>query len=825
EADLGPREANRRRSLSGHGEVPELFQRRRSVRALTAFNSQEANFAERLADAQHALRARSMSHSHGIGLRTWAVPWADSGSESEATERFSIKGVMEAKKAAEAAALAAAKEAERRKEAEIDKFIQLVSDQAEMAQEAELEAALARADVPTLPEISVELAEVQAVVAEASRCGGLQEEEAIPFVSKLHGQEAMSVSAMDGPALSGLDPAVSQSESRSDFYALEAAQEEFVHLAEPVQVQTRASLPPLERPAPVSWGEARLDKLDAVEAENCAADSHPQPRPSEAQVAAPEGQIEGLHIAAPNLVLGGALAQSEHLELRHGQNQVGQDGFSSILPEQDVPSVDSSSRAGACTVCTRALKVFCALASGRSSQVHRYAESDQEPEDCLPGPPAVPEACAVAWPTWPTVLASNASRSTLLGSASPPGKRRLKEHLHSDYVFKDEEQRAQQQMLQDALDASDALQDAADSPELAVPTPMPRGCRSPKSTGEEKVDASRSPSPKAKTAIAQSRSPSAAMKADAQSRSPSPAKAMIELPHRLESAAVELHRSQDQDARPRRGTAASFLHFQEPELPELEPPGRPTLLPTGSPRTRAGGKQGKPEDPWGKKADVNTGAISETEAPLSVRVRMARSNQRGGRKVFKEQFEKSLLSRRSPVKVTRRMGKHEWPDLCLASCVEGLDGQPAFHLGWGASDLPRHIAVGRLELQCVPLGQAEVGLAMHELRQWHTLQSSGIKVLYATGPSTLFARAERCVQRFAAHVGNAQTPARVYLTGMAAGDAVALRLRAWLRSENSWSAFGSVLVLVLPCAEPQVETGGCQRLLASLRATAHPGDA
>ena len=164
----------------------------------------------------------------------------------------------------------------------------------------------------------------------------------------------MSVSAMDGPALSGLDPAVSQSESRSDFYALEAAQEEFVHLAEPVQVQTRASLPPLERPAPVSWGEARLDKLDAVEAENCAADSHPQPRPSEAQVAAPEGQIEGLHIAAPNLVLGGALAQSEHLELRHGQNQarallrcvaswmlvsqVGQDGFSSILPEKDVPT-------------------------------------------------------------------------------------------------------------------------------------------------------------------------------------------------------------------------------------------------------------------------------------------------------------------------------------------------------------------------------------------------------------------------------------------------------------------------------------------------------
>lgn len=174
---------------------------------------------------------------------------------------------------------------------------------------------------------------------------------------------------------------------------------------------------------------------------------------------------------------------------------------------------------------------------------------------------------------------------------------------------------------------------------------------------------------------------------------------------------------------------------------------------------------------------------------------------------------RALKARRSP------NGGHEWPDLCISSCIEGLDGAPALNLGWGACDPMRHHAVSRLELQCMDLGQADrQPLAL--IPQWHSFKTAGVgKVLYAFGPPTLFTGAEKCVQRCPAHVGSALAPARVYLTGLQLGDAVALRLRAWSREETSWSSFGTVLVILLNGSRVRSEHDD---LLSNLRATAHP---
>lgn len=276
-----------------------------------------------------------------------------------------------------------------------------------------------------------------------------------------------------------------------------------------------------------------------------------------------------------------------------------------------------------------------------------------------------------------------------------------------------------------------------------------------------------------------------------------------------------------------RSIAASFLTFQESEPREdLESSKDLFCSPVNSSvvarrlRQKVFGLRGSASCAKGLSA-VEAEAEAQGASPQSLAVHVPMRKRHTG-KAVKGRFEKTW--RRTQAKLAQRHGKtFEWPDLCILSCIEGLDGAPAFNLGWGASDLARHHAISRLELQCMPLGPADVAVAFSEL-SWHSLCSAGVgQVLYAIGPPTLFASVEKCVQRFPAHVGHAQAPARVYLTGLSLGDSVALRLRAWQRQEKTWSAFGNVLVIVLP-SDTGPEGVEASQLLSSIRATAHPGE-
>lgn len=269
-----------------------------------------------------------------------------------------------------------------------------------------------------------------------------------------------------------------------------------------------------------------------------------------------------------------------------------------------------------------------------------------------------------------------------------------------------------------------------------------------------------------------------------------------------------------------RSIAANFLTFQESE-PRVVPES-PRLVP--SPVNSSVVARRLRQKVYGLRGSASAKGLSAVEAEAEVQgaspeglvsVHFPMRKRHHG-KAVKGRFEKTW--RRTQAKLAQRHGKtFEWPDLCISSCIEGLDGAPAFNLAWGASDLTRHHAISRLELQCMPLAAHDVTVAFSDL-SWQSLCSAGVgQVLYAIGPPTLFASVEKCVQRFPAHVGHAQAPARVYLTGLAAGHSVALRLRAWQRQEKSWSAFGNVLVIVLPSDN---EGAGVEvsQLLSSIRA-------
>eukprot|EP00930_Biecheleria_cincta_P023608 TRINITY_DN17034_c0_g1_i1.p1 TRINITY_DN17034_c0_g1~~TRINITY_DN17034_c0_g1_i1.p1 ORF type:complete len:2257 (+),score=542.41 TRINITY_DN17034_c0_g1_i1:674-6772(+) len=176
---------------------------------------------------------------------------------------------------------------------------------------------------------------------------------------------------------------------------------------------------------------------------------------------------------------------------------------------------------------------------------------------------------------------------------------------------------------------------------------------------------------------------------------------------------------------------------------------------------------------------------------------------------------------------TKHSASAAWPDLRVLSCRQGSSGRPEMLLGWGKSDPDRHQGVSRLELEMVPLAQEDVCSALCDLASW-TMEvfpsdiTTGSKVICATAPSsraeciTDDKKPERRVQRLPAHLGAAQEAVQVCLTGLQPGVALALRLRAWQRRENTWGAPGNVLLLVMPLGRTNLGTAGSTKCSAEL---------
>ncbi|CAE7363591.1 unnamed protein product [Symbiodinium sp. CCMP2592] len=528
-------------------------------------------------------------------------------------------------------------------------------------------------------------------------------------------------------------------------------------------------------------------------------------------------------------------------------------------PTSESPRVETPEQSAAHTVCSRAMRVFCALASGKASEVHEWDSDDETVEDaggCLsargartqvPDPEEMENAArsmAAAWPlAWAAVASSWASSRflDLVEAMSPAGKRRLNQHLQSDYVFQDEEQAAKGKALEASLARQQGLVKAAESQAQRCRELLPRPRRL-QPPGEPAAMVNQLASPSSSRTSSPSCRPPRAV-------SPGAAKAMFDVAEENIAYALEdaLSTAAEQTSRPSSPAATMFAGIQDPELPTW---AESRSLPFASP-------------------DLSAATSRENSPPRAHEASSRKPGQRPGRVLLAKKAGRNgkvkplgameasdtdeapgtqFIKAKSPVVPGRKpraaskvmkppFRRPEWPDLGIVSCAPGVDGHPAFCLCWGACDPSRHASVARLELQCIPLDKDEVAVAKHDLGPWdavETCSGSGkegrlwrMSFVYASGPSTILAKTERCVQRFPAHVGNGKQPARVYFTGPRQGDALALRLRAWSRKEAAWTPFGSVLVVALADLSGDGNLHGITtspQLLANIRATAHPGD-
>ncbi|CAE7580696.1 unnamed protein product [Symbiodinium sp. CCMP2456] len=528
-------------------------------------------------------------------------------------------------------------------------------------------------------------------------------------------------------------------------------------------------------------------------------------------------------------------------------------------PISESPRVETPDQSAARAVCSRAMRVFCALASGKASEVHEWDSDDETVEDtggCLsargartqvPDPEEMENAArsmAAAWPlAWAAVASSWASSRflDLVETMSPAGKKRLNQHLQSDYVFQDEEQAAKGKALEASLARPQGSVRAAESQAQRCRELLPRPRRL-QPPGEPAAMVNQLASPSSSRTSSPSCRPPPAV-------SPGAAKAMFDVAEENIAYALEdaLSTAAEHTSRPSSPAATMLAGIQDPELPTW---AESRSLPFASPDLSAATSR--------ENSPLRTHeASSRKPGQRPGRVLLAKKAGRNGKVKPLGAMEASdtdeapgtqFIKAKSPVVPGRKpraaskvmkqpFRRPEWPDLGIVSCAPGVDGHPAFCLCWGACDPSRHSSVARLELQCIPLDKDEVAVAKYDLGPWdavETCSGSGkegrlwrMSFVYAGGPSTILAKTERCVQRFPAHVGNGKQPARVYFTGPRQGDALALRLRAWSRKEGAWTPFGSVLVVALADLGGDGNLQGVTtspQLLANIRATAHPGD-
>ncbi|CAL1161403.1 unnamed protein product [Cladocopium goreaui] len=447
---------------------------------------------------------------------------------------------------------------------------------------------------------------------------------------------------------------------------------------------------------------------------------------------------------------------------RAAQEDMGKEFFTSPANTQTAEAaqcVDCDANR-VCSACSRALQVFCALATGtrevpaiRTENVWDCGGGATDRAD--PCGPCVPCPCVSEWPTALAMTSSNwaTTRTSLLALAAPPGDRKVEElkSRQQDTIeipWGQMLERGDRQPSSEKANAMETLESRASSPAKS----MLNNTRSPWSDHREAVESPRS----LRGQVLE--------RGDWQPSSEK-ANAMETLESRASSPAKSMPRS----------IAANFLTFQESE-PRVVPES-PRLVP--SPVNSSVVARRLRQKVYGLRGSASAKGLSAVEAEAEVQgaspeglvsVHFPMRKRHHG-KAVKGRFEKTW--QRTQAKLAQRHGKtFEWPDLCISSCIEGLDGAPAFNLAWGASDLTRHHAISRqpdlivfppdrdvgLELQCMPLAAHDVTVAADPSRgqnigleafsdlSWQSLCSAGVgQVLYAIGPPTLFASVEKCV--------------------------------------------------------------------------------
>ncbi|CAL1161404.1 unnamed protein product [Cladocopium goreaui] len=502
---------------------------------------------------------------------------------------------------------------------------------------------------------------------------------------------------------------------------------------------------------------------------------------------------------------------------RAAQEDMGKEFFTSPANTQTAEAaqcVDCDANR-VCSACSRALQVFCALATGtrevpaiRTENVWDCGGGATDRAD--PCGPCVPCPCVSEWPTALAMTSSNwaTTRTSLLALAAPPGDRKVEElkSRQQDTIeipWGQMLERGDRQPSSEKANAMETLESRASSPAKS----MLNNTRSPWSDHREAVESPRSlrgqvlergdwqPSSEKANAMEtlESRASSPAKSMLNNTRSPwSDHREAVESPRSLRGQVLErgdwqpssekanaMETLESRASSPAksmpRSIAANFLTFQESE-PRVVPES-PRLVP--SPVNSSVVARRLRQKVYGLRGSASAKGLSAVEAEAEVQgaspeglvsVHFPMRKRHHG-KAVKGRFEKTW--QRTQAKLAQRHGKtFEWPDLCISSCIEGLDGAPAFNLAWGASDLTRHHAISRqpdlivfppdrdvgLELQCMPLAAHDVTVAADPSRgqnigleafsdlSWQSLCSAGVgQVLYAIGPPTLFASVEKCV--------------------------------------------------------------------------------